>query len=227
MTEWSDLAGWWLDELAFDPAYTDDVERLLFEMIAPQPGERWLDLGCGEGRTVRRLRSVGVDAIGCDLNAELLSLARHAAPVIQCRLPDLGWARPDAFDGASTMLTLEHLPGLDLFAEVYRVVRPGGSFAVVMNHPLYTAPGSGPVVDPTDGEVFWRWGNYLEPGATTEAAGAGEVTFYHRPLSTLLSVAADAGWRLEKLAERPIVKPELAGQDHIPRLLGARWRRPF
>ncbi len=222
MTDWVNLAAWWLDELAADPAYRD-VEGLLFDLVDSKAGERWLDLGCGEGRTMRRLRSAGVRVIGCDVNLDLLTAARSAGPVVQCRLPAFDWARSETFDGAYAILVLEHLSDLDLFAQARRVVAPGGTFAVVMNHPLYTAPEAAPVVDPTDGELFWRWGRYLKPEDTVDPASG--VVFHHRPLSGVLNAAAEAGWSLERLVERPIIKPELAGQDNIPRLLGARWRK--
>jgi hypothetical protein len=100
---------------------------------------------------------------------------------------------------------------------------------MVVNHPLFTAPDSGPVVDPTDGEVFWRWGAYLEDGYTDEPAGGDQVTFYHRPLASLLNSAADAGWSLERTVERGVPPttedPLLASQGQIPRLLGLRWTK--
>jgi hypothetical protein len=103
--------------------------------------------------------------------------------------------------------------------------------ALVANHPAYTAPGSGPLVDPDDGEVLWRWGPYMEAGCSEEPAGAGTVVFHHRSLSRLLTEAAAAGWCLERLVEhgvgerRAAADPLLAAQRQIPRLLAARWVR--
>lgn len=223
---WGRLGAWWREELTGDPAYGSDVQAVLLELKGPSGGERWLDLGCGEGRTMRRMRSTGTSVIGCDINTELLQHARSAGPVVQARLPDLGWLRDHTVDGVYASLVLEHLDdGLDLFAEVHRVVRKSGVFVVVMNHPVITAPESGPIVDPSDREVFWRWGRYLERGSTIEPAGDGTIVFYHRPLAEILNAAARAGWTLEELVERPIVKPELTGQEQIPRLLGVRWRK--
>jgi hypothetical protein len=86
-------------------------------------------------------------------------------------------------------------------------------------------------LDPTDGEVLWRWGPYLDEGASEVPAGDGAVTFHHRPVSRLLSAAAGAGWCLERLEELGVGEVQAAGdplldaQRHIPRLLAARWLR--
>ena len=226
-SDWEDLAGWWREELAGDAAYREQVLPLLLGLLDPQPGLSYLDAGCGDGRVMRAVGAAGARAIGCDVNVELLQLARAEGPVVVCRLPDLDWVRPASLDGAYASLVVEHLDDLEsFFAALAGAVRPKGTLALVVNHPLFTAPESGPVVDPTDGEVFWRWGTYLEDGFTEEPAGQSRITFYHRPLATLLNAAAEAGWALERSVEQAAPTthdPLLASQEHIPRLLGLRW----
>ncbi len=226
--DWQGLAGWWSKEVADDPAYEEQVLPLLLDLLAPRWGSRHLDAGCGEGRVMRALADAGAKVIGCDLSHELLRLAQAEGPVVRCRLPDLDWVRPASFDGAYASLVVEHLAQLDRFFDALAgAVRPGGVLALVLNHPFFTAPGSGPVVDPTDGELFWRWGSYLEEGYTEEPAGADRVTFYHRPLATLLNTAAEAGWSLTRVVEQGVPAGTgdtlLTDQGHIPRLLGLRW----
>lgn len=189
-----------------------------------------LDLGCGEGQLLRALEAVRV--VGCDLSLTLLRTAVRTSPAVRCRLPELGWVKPGAFDGAACVFVLEHLADVEaLFSSVANAVRSGGIFVVVMNHPSYTADGAGPVIDMSDGEVLWRWGDYFEPGASTEPAGSGSVTFYHRPLDAILNAAAAGGFILEEAREVGLAPdavardPGFAGQEHLPRLLGVRWRR--
>jgi SAM-dependent methyltransferase len=162
----------------------------------------------------------------------LASRAASAGPVVVARLPDLSWLADRSVDGAYAVLVLEHLAELtETLAEAARVVRPGGVLAVVINHPAYTAPGSAPVLDPSDGEVLWRWGPYLEEGCSEVPAGDDAVTFHHRPMGSLLSAAAGAGWCLLRMIEvgveetQAAADPLLGAQRHIPRLLAARWLR--
>jgi SAM-dependent methyltransferase len=230
---WDDaLADWWVAEVATDPVYADEVIPLALAALDPVPGCRYLELGCGEGEVMRALAARGARVLGCDLSERLARRARAAGPVAVCRLPDLGWVQPGSLDGALAVLVLEHLPETgELLAAAARAVRPGGVLALVANHPAYTAPGSGPIVDPEDGEVLWRWGPYMEEGSSEEPAGDRAVIFHHRPLGLLLSAAAGAGWCLERLVEhgvgerRAAADPLLAAQSQIPRLLAVRWVR--
>jgi len=230
---WGDeLAAWWLQEIASDPAYGDEVMPLALDILQPESGRRYLDLGCGEGRLMRAIGGAGAAVFGCDISGRLARLASRLGPSVVCRLPDLGWVKAGSFDGAYAVLVLEHIGDAAAFFDgVGSVVRGGGVLALVVNHPAFTAPGSGPVVDSMDGEVTWRWGEYLEHGSTEEPAGKNQVVFYHRPLDWLLNTAADAGWGLNRLVERGIA-PERADRDplldrqrHVPRLLGVRWIR--
>ncbi|MBU1494410.1 MAG: class I SAM-dependent methyltransferase [Actinobacteria bacterium] len=232
MTWGDDLAAWWLGEVAGDPAYLEQVIPMACAVVDPVAGERWLDMGCGEGQTMRALSAKGASVVGCDVSLTLARRAGVDGPAVVARLPDLDWLRDDSLDGAYAVLVLEHLGEVrPLFEACRRVVRPGGGLAAVLNHPMMTAPGSAPVFDADDGEILWRWGDYLGSGATSEPAAEGEVTFHHRSMGALLNAAAGAGWSLQQVVEAGVGDaqagrdPLLALQRGIPRLLGLRWQR--
>ncbi len=223
---WDDIAAWWRAESAQDPSYPNDVVPLLDLLIEPTSGPL-IDLGCGDGSL---MRSHGGSVVGVDLSLDLARVARSTAPVVVAELPDLGFLRTDSFDGAVSVYLLDLIEDHDgFFASVARVCRPSATLAVVINHPVFTAPGSAPLLD-EDGEVLWRWGDYLSLGSSMEPAGHREIRYHHRPLGTLLTSAAGHGWRLELMDERPLSEetirslPGYAGQQSIPRLLGMRWR---
>ena len=231
MTDWTELTEWWLKE-AEDPGYREEVIPLLFELLAPARGDLLFDLGCGDGRIQDLVAAHGAKAIGVDINIELARLAARRHPVLLNRLPALPCVRDGSVDGAYMVLTLEHLNDSQMFfVETSRVVRPQGCLTVVINHPLYTAPGSGPVIDPTDGELFWRFGRYLEVGRTRDLAAGGFLEFVHRPIGVLLAQAAHAGWMLEDVRERGVGRAAavrddiLARHGDIPHLMALRWRR--
>ena len=227
---WDNLGAWWLTELGDDPAYESEITPMALELTGPVAGTV-LDVGCGEGRLMRQLSGRGATPIGVDVVSSLLRTARSAGPVVLERLPSLGCFVDDSFDGAVMSLVLEHIPDhVALLDELARVVTNGGFLALVVNHPIYTAPDSGPIADP-DGEVLWRSGRYFETGFTDEPAGSGTIRFHHRPLGELLTAAARAGWSLDRMVETGVTDsqveryPLLAEQRHIPRLLGVRWTR--
>jgi SAM-dependent methyltransferase len=113
------------------PGWMDSValfRRTLHELIPP--GARVLDLGCG------RLGLHGDDTACVDgstvvgLDTDHRALAEN--PVLPARIAGAGEALPFAgssFDVVASAWVLEHLehPGL-VFAEVQRVLRPGGQF---------------------------------------------------------------------------------------------------
>ena len=232
MSDWQELDEWWLDEVD-DPAYAEEVLPLIIRTLRAEPGRRYLDLGCGEGRVMAALgrETAGVNVVGIDINMNLLRHAIQQSPVAVGRLPGVECVATDSVDGAFVVLALEHIEDeAALFASTARVVRDGGVLAIVLNHPVYTAPESGPVLDATDDEIYWRFGRYFGEGSTVEPAGGGQVEFVHRSMSTLLNAAAACGWALEHMEERGVGAaaaerdPLLAKHGDIPHLLAARWR---
>ncbi len=230
ISNWDDVATWWRSEVATDPVYLEDVAPMLDGLIG-SPSGPILELGCGDGQWLRRFANHGSAVIGCDRSAKLLADAKASHPVALCALPTLSWVRGGAIDTAYSVFVLDLVQDVDaFFSEAMRVVAPGGTLVVVINHPIFTAPQSGPFMDP-DLDVFWRWGDYLHPGSTVVPAGDQSVRMYHRSVSELLTAAASAEWRLDTLVEAPLGRaaierePSYAGQESIPRFLGARWLR--
>lgn len=227
--DWDGVAAWWVHEVEDDPVYREDVGPI-FDRLTEASPEPLMELGCGEGQWLRRL-DPSVTKFGTDLSERLLRHAATTAPVARGRMPDLGWLRDGTLGTAVSLFVLDLIEDHErFFAEAARVVRPGGTLAVVINHPAFTAPEAGPFMDP-DLDVFWRWGAYLDNGRSPVPADDELITMYHRPTATLLTAAADAGWCLEIMIEAPLGpaaierEPSYAGQESIPRFLGVRWRR--
>jgi demethylmenaquinone methyltransferase/2-methoxy-6-polyprenyl-1,4-benzoquinol methylase len=104
--------------------------RAIRELRLPG-GSRVLDLACGTGDFCRELSRAGHLAIGFDFAFGMLANARTDAPLVQAdvlRLP----VRDASADGVTCGFALRNVVSLGgLFAEVRRVVRPGGSIALL------------------------------------------------------------------------------------------------
>jgi ubiquinone/menaquinone biosynthesis C-methylase UbiE len=227
MGTWDDLADWWTAEVRDDPAYEGDVHPILTALLEGTSGSA-IDLGCGEGQG---MRLVGGDMIGTDVSMSLLERARTTAPVVQAVLPGLSWLKDASLDRAFSVYLVDLIVDHEtFFTETARVINPGGHLVVIINHPVFTAPGSAPLLD-EDGQILWRWGRYFLSGSSTEPAGTGSVEFFHRPVADLLTAAARSGWMLEEMVERGLSPetirriPGYIGQEHVPRLAAFRWKR--
>ncbi len=122
-------------------AYPDQeaVNATLIEIAGPQPGERFLDLGCGAGGLTRRIAErvePGGCATGLDLSPAMLAGARELQGYAP-RLDAAGtaYALPfpaGAFDAALAARLLLHLQRPQAaVAEMARVVRSGGRIVLM------------------------------------------------------------------------------------------------
>lgn len=113
-----------------------DWGRKVLERLAPGPGERILDLGCGTGRLTTEIAAwPGALVTGLDRSAAMLSQARGLTPAPGERGQTPAYVRGDgaalpfvkAFDAVFSAATFHWIPDHDrLFASVHAALRPGG-----------------------------------------------------------------------------------------------------
>jgi len=235
---WEAHAEWWQREFTegVDPEYTEQILPMIVEHL--DAGSRVLDVGCGEGQVARVATEVkGCRVVGVDPAVTQVAEARRRGggpTYLQGSAMALGVAAA-SFDAAVACLVFEHIAEVDAaLDEVARVLRPGGRFLFLLNHPLLQTPNSGWIddhmVDPP--EQYWQLGPYLPEAETVEQVERGVfITFFHRPLSRYLNAAFDRGMVLERI-EEPAPPPgfldrapEYREAATIPRLLFLRFRR--
>src|SRR5262249_53012321 len=101
--------------------------------LAPQPREKWLDVGCGPGGVAMRAARAGATVTGLDLSPVMVETARRRAAEAGLEIAyDVGDAESlpyeDAsFDVVSSSVGIFLAPDHAAVArELARVVRPGG-----------------------------------------------------------------------------------------------------
>ena len=57
--------------------FVSDLGRAVVDLLAPKPGERILDLGCGDGALMALIAERGATVIGFDASPELAEAARR------------------------------------------------------------------------------------------------------------------------------------------------------
>jgi len=108
--------------------------RSVFLLGHIRPGDRVLDLGCGDGRFSAVLRDHGAAAVAVDIAETAVRRAGDAHPWLDVRRVGEGDPLPfeeDAFDAVWAGEVLEHVVDtVALVAEVRRVLRFGGVLLV-------------------------------------------------------------------------------------------------
>ena len=226
---WNANAAFWDERMAegndfFNLLVWPAVERLL----RPQPGERLLDVACGNGVTSRRLANAKAIVTAFDFSEAMVDLARKrtvetdiAYSVIDAtnreQLLELGSA---SFDGALCNMALMDMADIHpLMHALASLLRSNGRFVFSVLHPCFNNPA---VVQM--GELEDRAGTfvttysvkisrYLTPYAQVGLAMHGQPVphpYFHRPLSALLTPALEAGLVLDAIEECAF-PPEYAG----------------
>lgn len=119
----------------FDPAeyaahasFVPALGNAVLEMLAPKPGERILDLGCGDGVLTERLVAAGAEVLGTDADPAMVSASR--ARGLAAEVVDGQHLSYDAeFDAVFSNAALHWMPDTAaVFTGVRRALKPGGRF---------------------------------------------------------------------------------------------------
>ena len=109
----------------------------MIERLAPESGDRWLDLACGTGAISERAAGAGANVTGIDLAPVLIETAKERADELRLEIDyRVGDAEnldlPDAgFDKVSSTVGIMFAPDHQAAAgELARVTAPGGRIAL-------------------------------------------------------------------------------------------------
>jgi 2-polyprenyl-3-methyl-5-hydroxy-6-metoxy-1,4-benzoquinol methylase len=244
--QWEQKAAFW------DTLHGDEGNRFHRQLVAPaverllalQPGERVLDVACGNGALARRLAALGGQVMAVDFSPALIERARERG---QLAGSPIHYAVVDATDEAAladlgagqfaAIVCAMALMDMPLIAPLYRAVRrllaENGRFIFATAHPAFNS--SNPVfvaeLADRDGQLTTtsalKISAYLTVPPVRAAGAAGEPTphtYYHRPLHQLLGEAFAAGLVLDAL-EEPAFSPEEADGER-PLSWAALWQIP-
>jgi SAM-dependent methyltransferase len=112
----------------FVPAFGAPV----VELLDPQPGERILDLGCGDGVLTAKIAAVGADVVAVDAAPDMVAAAK--AKGLDARVvPGQSLAFEREFEAVFSNAALHWMhPPEAVLAGVARALKPGGRFVAEM-----------------------------------------------------------------------------------------------
>jgi ubiquinone/menaquinone biosynthesis C-methylase UbiE len=256
-TDWGEVADWYDQHVGESGG--EYHQRVVIpgalRLLAAGPGEKVLDVACGQGVFCRVLQSRGINVTGVDAAEELIRAARHRGPAeIQYLIGDardLSNLLPAGqFDAAVCLLAIQNVHPLPpIFQNVARVLKSAGRLVIVMMHPCFRGPK----------ETSWGWDEsaktqyrridrYLLPRKTPIATHPGsnpnQYTWtFHRPIGGYVKALRGAGFLIDAMEEWPSHKESTSGpraaaenvaRQEIPMFLamravkmrGERGRRP-
>jgi SAM-dependent methyltransferase len=119
---------WDPERYARNARFVSDLGQPVLDLLAPQSGERVLDLGCGDGALTQKLVALGCSVVGVDGSAAQVSAAR--ARGLEAHVMDgqeLSFERE--FDAVFSNAALHWMRERDrVIRGVARALRPGGRF---------------------------------------------------------------------------------------------------
>lgn len=116
-------------------------------------GKRVIDIGCGEGYGPGMLRRRASCVLGVDIAPEVVEHARaaHGEPGLDFQVMDVGAlsCEDSSFDLAVSLQVVEHLADESgYFAEIARVLAPGGVALLTTPNRLTISPGRDEPINP-------------------------------------------------------------------------------
>jgi len=119
---------WNAADYAANARFVSDLGQPVLDLLAPRPGERILDVGCGDCALTARLVEAGATVVGADPAPDFVAAA--VARGIDARLLD-AQALPfeSEFDAVFTNAVLHWIPDLDAALRgIHHALKCGGRF---------------------------------------------------------------------------------------------------
>ena len=119
---------WDPESYAEHARFVSDLGAPVVDLLAPRPGERILDLGCGDGALTERFRNAGCLVVGVDSSPEQVWAALQRG--LDARIVDARELLFDTeFDAVFSNAALHWIPDPDAAIDgVWKALKPGGRF---------------------------------------------------------------------------------------------------
>lgn len=116
-------------QYAQNARYVANLGTPVLELLAPQVGERILDLGCGDGVLTQQLQDVGCDVVGVDASPDMVVATQAlGVPALVMNGASLSFEENE-FDAVFTNAALHWIKQPEaVISGVYHCLKPGGRF---------------------------------------------------------------------------------------------------
>jgi ubiquinone/menaquinone biosynthesis C-methylase UbiE len=245
---WDELAAFWDERVEAGLTWQRHlIQPAVERLLRLQPGERVLEIACGNGDFARRMSELGGQVLAIDFSDRMLEQARVHGGDIDYRRTDamdeaaiLALGEPGSFDAVVCNMAIMDMESIEpMVAASSRLLTPAGRFVFSTLHPAFNSGNVRPMVElDMEGSLTEtysvRVSSYSRSSVGRGVAIPGqpvEQWYFHRPLSMILEPFFDHGFAVDGL-EEPLVgtehgKPGTPGfvYTQVPGVLIARLRR--
>jgi len=209
------------------------LDPLMLSRALSRSPRKILDVGCGEGRFCRMLKSHGVYVAGIDPTPALLAAARARDPegtYLESSAEHLP-LDDNTFDLVVSYLSLidiEDMPAA--ISEMVRVLTPGGALLIANLNSFQTA-GNGWIKGSAGECLSFPIDNYLEERSIWLGYRGIRILNHHRPMSVYMRTLLNAGLRLtyfdEPTPQPDAPEPKASTYRRVPWFHIMEWLKPF
>ena len=249
---WNSNADWWADRIGEGNQFQLEILNPPTERLLDlRPGERVLDVACGNGPFSRRMARAGAEVVAFDFSERFIARARarsaetgdgiayHVLDATdETALRALG---ERSFDAAVCNMGLMDIVEIGpLLSALSHLLKPGGRFVYAIPHPCFHSTAASIVGERIDehGELVTHWAvkvrDYLGLAPQRGIGIVGQPQphwYFDRPLGTVFDACFASGFALDGFAELPsppgndVVRPfSFETVPGIPIALVARMR---
>ncbi len=222
---WDALAGYWDEQVEAGGTWQRHlIQPCVERLLELRPGERVLEIACGNGEFARRMVELGGSVLATDFSEGMLERARARGGEVEYRRVDatdeeavLALGDPGSFDAVVSNMAIMDMSSIEPMAfAVARLMRPGGRFVLSTLHPAFNSGEAVPTTELVyrDGDVRQAYSvkvsSYAKPSVDKGVAIPGQPVehwYFHRSISDGLRPFFDHGWVLDAF-EEPLVDPE-------------------
>jgi SAM-dependent methyltransferase len=206
-----------------DDLHTKLIDPLILSYIGNPKAKDVIDLGCGNGYLFGKLPGLS-SYTGVDSSEKLLGYAKKRLPkrsdvtLLQSdiagplSLPDAG------ADLCIANMSLQYVPSLEnIPAEIFRLLRPGGVFILIVDHPGHALFARAQELAGKPNEKFINFGSYFNEGVRQKNSlwNKAVLSYYHRTTASYLN--AFSGFFTAEHMD------ELTKDGETPRILGIKF----
>ena len=206
------------------------VAPATIELLGLLPGNKLLDVGCGNGLFARNMHRKGISMTAFDFSAKTIQHAKsYGEEEINYQVldatdgDDLLSLGDSVFDGAVANMVLQDMPKVEvLLRGLSKILKPKGVFVFSIPHPCFHAEGNTKMVD--DKIIVSDYHrSKVEMGVAID--GQPQLQYYwHRTIAEYCKIGVDNGFVIDGIIEPVFHNSKTTIFSKIPPVMVTRMR---